>query len=68
MAPEHSPLWEHFRNIDLDKEAKVLQVRCCWLLVAFSASRTVLCNLRIGVHKQAIVLWLSCRGAVSCLP
>jgi hypothetical protein len=27
MAPEHLPLWEHFRNIDLDKEAKVLQVR-----------------------------------------
>jgi hypothetical protein len=34
VAPEHSPLWEHFRNIDLDKEAKVLQVRACgWVLV-----------------------------------
>lgn len=26
MAPEHAALWDHFRNIDLDKEAKVLQV------------------------------------------
>uniref|UniRef100_A0A383VNR7 R3H domain-containing protein n=1 Tax=Tetradesmus obliquus TaxID=3088 RepID=A0A383VNR7_TETOB len=25
MAPEHLPLWEHFRNIDLDKQDKVLQ-------------------------------------------
>eukprot|EP00877_Chromochloris_zofingiensis_P002422 jgi/Chrzof1/12180/Cz06g24060.t1 len=25
MAPEHAALWDHFRNIDLDKEAKVLQ-------------------------------------------
>jgi hypothetical protein len=24
---EHAALWEHFRNIDMDKEAKVLQVR-----------------------------------------
>jgi hypothetical protein len=27
MAPEHLPLWDHFRNIDLDKQDKVLQVR-----------------------------------------
>ncbi|KAF6250659.1 hypothetical protein COO60DRAFT_1705572 [Scenedesmus sp. NREL 46B-D3] len=25
MAPEHLPLWEHFRNIDVDREANVLQ-------------------------------------------
>eukprot|EP00775_Hariotina_reticulata_P013313 gene13313-13442_t len=25
MAPEHQPLWEHFRNIDMDKQSKVLQ-------------------------------------------
>lgn len=28
MAPEHALLWDSFRNIDPEKEAKVLQVRC----------------------------------------
>jgi len=25
-APEHAALWDHFRSIDSDKEARVLQV------------------------------------------
>lgn len=27
MSPEHALLWDNFRSIDLEKEAKVLQVR-----------------------------------------
>jgi hypothetical protein len=26
-APEHAAVWDHFRSIDSDKEARVLQVR-----------------------------------------
>jgi hypothetical protein len=68
MAPEHSPLWEHFRNIDLDKEAKVLQVGADGCMLHLCAWR--LCTwhvvVHVGVHKQARVLWLRCWG-ISCL-
>jgi hypothetical protein len=26
-APEHAAVWDHFRSIDSDKQARVLQVR-----------------------------------------
>lgn len=28
-APEHAAVWDHFRSIDSDKEARVLQVNEC---------------------------------------
>ena len=27
-SPLYAALWDHFRSIDMDKECKVLQVRC----------------------------------------
>jgi hypothetical protein len=47
-APEHAAVWDHFRSIDSDKEARVLQVRPLHTLLGAAACAGSGCAVQVG--------------------